>query len=59
MVYLIEKGRIPASRFTQIIRMTRQPGEGLVEIAVRFNCLVSPPSGSKVNLVKILILKKP
>lgn len=34
MVYLIEKGRIPAGRFTQIIRMTRQPGEGLVEIAV-------------------------
>ena len=34
MVYLIEKGRIPAARFTQIIRMTRQPGEGLVEIAV-------------------------
>lgn len=34
MVYLIEKGKFPAGCFTQIIRMTRQPGEGLVEIAV-------------------------
>ena len=34
MVYLIEKGKVPAERFTQIIRMIRQPGEGLVEIAV-------------------------
>ncbi len=34
MVYLVEKGKIPAGRFTQIIRMTRQPGEGLIEIPV-------------------------
>jgi len=34
MVYLIEKGRIPADRFTEIIRMTRQPNAGLVEIPV-------------------------
>lgn len=34
MVYLIEKDKIPAGRFTQLIQMTRQPGDGLVEIPV-------------------------
>ncbi len=34
MVYLIEKGRVPADRFTEIVRMVRQPTRGLVEIPV-------------------------
>lgn len=50
MVYLIEKGKVPAGRFTQIIRMTRQPGEGLVEIAVDAEIARSL---SKIDIAKI------
>ncbi len=50
MVYLIEKGKVPAGRFTQIIRMTRQRGEGLVEIAVDAEIARSL---SKIDIAKI------
>ncbi len=50
MVYLIEKGKVPAGRFTQIIRMTRQPGEGLVEIAVDAEIARSL---SKIDIAKV------
>jgi PIN domain nuclease of toxin-antitoxin system len=50
MVYLIEKGKIPAGRFTQIVRMTRQPGQGLVEIAVDAEIARSL---SKIDIAKV------
>lgn len=50
MVYLIEKGRVPAGRFTQIIQMTRQPGAGLVEIAVDAEIARSL---SKIDIAKV------
>jgi len=49
-VYLIEKGRIPASRFTQIIRMTRQSSQGLVEIPVDAEIARSL---SKIDITKV------
>jgi len=50
MVYLIEKGKVPAGRFTQIIQMTRQPGAGLVEIAVDAEIARSL---SKIDIAKV------
>jgi predicted nucleic acid-binding protein len=50
MVYLIEKSKIPAGRFTQIVRMTRQSHEGLVEIVVDANIARSV---SEIDKIKI------
>ena len=50
MVYLIEKGRIPAGRFTQIINMTRRVGAGLIEIAVDAEIARSL---SKIDITKV------
>lgn len=50
MVYLIEKGKIPAGRFTQMIRMTRQPSEGLIEIPVDPEIA---RSASRIDVTKI------